>query len=302
MSIMLCAIVLLAGCHNQQNSPSTENQDTSPSETRLYNSEDDLPHIDSMIEEPEAQLFEFILLPISTGDLENKWETVCNAADICHFRTYQESGFGFVEDPAFPSNYVRIELADSSSFNTVVGVRQVENTSLQVRITDIGTVPRFFTGDSVYASGKEVNDIETMLQYLTTVPSENTTSKSNPGKDLLEKVFLPIANGEIENSKAALMELVEQNRYFYHEAEGLFSVAVDPDDYKTYIFGTPYLENRSDVLGSLGIHFIVNGKIKEAQIRYYQQPVDCIVLIDEETMEYQAITLNELEKYFFGDD
>ena len=259
---------------------------------------DSLPRIKMPLEESEARLFEFILLPISTSELENTWEAVCRTADICHFRSYEESGFGFVEDPSYSSNYLRIDLGDGSHFNTMVGVRQMNSTNLQVRITDIDTNPRYFTDYSNYTPGNQVDEIDDVIQYLSVSPTEDTLSKLDAGRDLLEKVFLPIVNGEIENTKPALLDLVEKNGYYYSEAEGLFSVAADPYDYEAYIFGTPYLENRNDILGSLGIHFKVNGMVKEAEIRYYKKPIECVVLLDEETMDYKSISIDEIAAYF----
>lgn len=55
------------------------------------------------------------------------------------------------------------------------------------------------------------------------------------------------------------------------------------------------LRNRDEVFAKVGIQLEIKVRLKEAEIQYYEDPIECRVLIDDEIMECKLFLKINLE-------
>lgn len=127
------------------------------------------------------------------------------------------------------------------------------------------------------------------------VPREETAAP-----DLLENLFVPIAEERMWRNGKEVFVALNHYGYVYQEGEGQFCI-YDGEHPENYIFGEPSLLSDTDQIAQLGYHLETGEGAREVLVKFYTDPIEyCIgasVFIEETPVE----TLADMLAYIRGD-
>lgn len=291
MILIALVAVLSFGCTRrnmqEQNTNFDESQDSATPAT-----------IERAIAE-DITLFETIFIPAAQGKINTEKETFQETVTAYGFSCYEEAGVVLVTDPAYPNCFLRGEMLNGKEIDTLVYSCFLGEIRRQARVSNVGEdFPSYYIGVNEYDEGTRVESLEEVRTYLTAEvsPAETAPPETDTALKLFDEIYLPLADGRIENNAAAIYSELEKYGYAYRNSEGRFSIC-NPDTTDIFIYGDPSLLNDTDNVSVWGFHLASEMGEKEVEIFLFTNPKEYYICDPSTGNSTQVESLEELKNH-----